>query len=79
MTQDGLDRAYVDWQCNTFKMDNTLVYHILSMIFIDTDVYVCLKQRKRSKDGRSVFINIQKWFFDPDHVIRQATEAERKL
>ena len=40
ITQDGLDREYVDWQCDTFKIDNALVYHILSNIFMDTDAYV---------------------------------------
>ena len=36
-TQDCLDRAYVSWQCDVFKIDNSLVYHIISKIFMDKD------------------------------------------
>ena len=38
-TQDWLDTRCVDIQCNTFKIDNALVYHILSKIFTDMSAY----------------------------------------
>ena len=38
-----------------------------------------MKQRKATKDGRAVFFDIHKKFLDPDHVARQATDAEGKL
>ena len=50
MTQDSLDRAYVSWQCNTFKVVKALVYHILSKIFMDMDAYVYMRQRKSRLD-----------------------------
>ena len=28
MTQDCINRAYVSWQCDTFKINNSLVYCI---------------------------------------------------
>ena len=40
MSQDSLDRVYLDQQCNAFKIVNALVYHILSKIFMDMDAYV---------------------------------------
>ena len=39
-TQECLDKAYVGCQCDTFKIDNAFMYHILSMIFMYMDVYV---------------------------------------
>ena len=38
-----------------------------------------MKQRKSIQDGWAVYFDIHKWFVDPDHVAKQATEAERKL
>ena len=50
-TQDGIDRAYVDWQCDTFMIDNVLMHHILLKIFTDMDAYIYVKQRKSTNDG----------------------------
>ena len=44
MTQDRLDRAYLSSQCDTFKIDNALVYQ-------DMDAYVYVKQRKSMQDS----------------------------
>ena len=79
MTQDMLDRAYFSYQCDIFKIDNALVYHILSNML--TDMYACvyMKQRRGIQDGQAVFFDIQKPFLGPDHVARQAPEAETKL
>ena len=46
LSQDSLDRAYLDHQCDTFNIDNALVYQILSNIFMDMDAYVYVKQKK---------------------------------
>ena len=40
MTQDSLNRAYVSWHYNTFKIDNASMYCILVKIFMDMDTYV---------------------------------------
>ena len=61
MTKNGLDRANVDCQCDSFKLNNILVYHILSKIFIDKEMYVYVKQRKRIH-GQALFFNIHKCF-----------------
>ena len=39
LTQEYLDRVYLSYQCNKFKIDNTLVYQILSTDFMDMDAY----------------------------------------
>ena len=46
MTQETLDRAYLNYQVNSFKIDNALVHQILSKVFTDMDVYVYVKERK---------------------------------
>ena len=46
LSQDCLERVYFDYQCDTFKIDNALVYQILLKICMDMDAYVCMKQRK---------------------------------
>ena len=38
--QDSLDRVYVDHQADTFKVDNSMVYQILSKMFKDMDAFV---------------------------------------
>ena len=43
------------------------------------DAYVYVKQQKHLQDGQSVFFNVHKCFICPDHVARQAADAERKL
>ena len=48
MTQD-LDRVYVNGLCDTFKIYNALVYHILLKIFIDMDANVYMKERKNDR------------------------------
>ena len=37
MNQEALDWVYLDYQCKTFKIHNTLVYQILSKVFTDMD------------------------------------------
>ena len=46
LSQDCLERVYFDYQCDTFKIDNALVYQILLKTCMDMDAYVCMKQRK---------------------------------
>ena len=48
-------------------------------MFTDTDAYIYMKQRKGKQDSQAMFFDIDKQFLSPDHVARQATEAERKL
>ena len=79
MTQEILNRAYLSYQVDTFKIDNALVYQILSKVSTDMDTYVYVKQRKGIQDGQAVFFNIHKHFLGPEHVARQAAEAEEKL
>ena len=51
LTSDVLDRAYPDYQCDKFTVNNALVYQILSKVFTDMDAYVYMKQRKSTQDG----------------------------
>ena len=51
LTQDSLDRAYFNHQCDTFKINNALVYQIISKIFVGTDAYVYGKQSNTTQDG----------------------------
>ena len=78
MTQDGLNKTYVSWQCDTIKVDNALVHQILSKIFMDMDAYVNLQQRKYHY-GQTVYFDVHQWFLSSDQVIRQDIEAEKKL
>ena len=78
-TQNCLNIAYINWHYDTFKLDNASVYPFLLKIFMDTDTYVYVKQRKSIQDGQFVFFDIHKHFFGHDHVAMQAIEAERKL
>ena len=43
LSQDSLNRVYLDEQCDTYKIDNALVYQILSKMFMDMDAYVYVK------------------------------------
>ena len=48
-------------------------------MFTDMDTYVYVKQRKAMQDGQVVYFNIHKHFLGPNHVARQAADADRKL
>ena len=50
MTQDLLDRAYLVHGADTFKIDNAMVYQILSKIFTDMNAFVHMKQRRATQD-----------------------------
>ena len=43
LTQECLDRIYLSCHCDTFKIDNALVYQILLKVFTDIDVFVYMK------------------------------------
>ena len=73
-----MDRVYLDHQVNTFKIDNAMVYQILS-VFTNTDTYVYRKQRKATQDGQALYFNIYKRFIGPDHVAMQAVDSEEKI
>ena len=45
LTEEFLDGLYFSYQCDIFKIDDTLVYQVLLKIFIDVDEYVYMKQR----------------------------------
>ena len=77
MTQDTLDRAYLRHQ--VVKIDNAMVYQILSKVFTDMKAFVYMKQRKPLQDGQAVYLDIHEHFLGPDHVVRQATGAHGKL
>ena len=79
LSQDSLERAYVDHHDNTFKVYNAIVYQILSKMFTDTNAFVYMKQSKATQYGQTVFFDIHKRFLGPDHVARQAPDAEEKL
>ena len=55
------------------------MYQMLSKIFMDTDSYVYMKQRKGMEDCQAMFFDNHKHFLGPDHVAMKATDAERKL
>ena len=48
LTQECLDKVYFSYQCDTFKIDNVLVYQIL-IVFMDMDAHVYEKQRKSTQ------------------------------
>ena len=60
MVQDSLDRAYLSYQCDTFKIDNALVYQILTKMFMDMDTYVDMKGRKGIQYDQAVFFDVHK-------------------
>ena len=43
LTQETLDRAHLSHQVDTFKINNAMVYQILSKVFIDMDPFVYVK------------------------------------
>ena len=73
------ETACISWQCDTFKLDNALVYHNLLKIFIDTDACMYMTHRKSKYNGWAAFFDINKQFLCIDCVARQAPEAEQKL
>ena len=78
LNQESLDRVYLDYKCDTFKIDNALVYQILSKVLKEINKYVYVKHRKSMQDSWAVFFNVHKHFLGPDHVAKQAADAERK-
>ena len=40
LTQKCMDRIYLRWKCDIFKIDNSLVCQILSTIFTNMEAYV---------------------------------------
>ena len=72
-----LDKFYYLYEVGTFKINNMLVCQIFCKIFMDTDAYVYVKQRRDLQDGQAVYFDIHKQFLGPDHVARQATKAEK--
>ena len=76
LNKDSLYRVYVDYQTDAFKVDNAMVYQMLTEMFTDTDAFVYVKQRKSIQDGQAVFFDIHKHFLSIDHVAKQATDAE---
>ena len=79
LSQDSLERVYVDHQADTFNVDNAMVYQIFSKMFTDMDAFVYVKQRRGTQDSQAVFFNVHKHFLYPDHMARQAAGAERKV
>ena len=77
-TQSCLDRAYVSWSAGS--VIHSRHWCIISpQIFLQgMDAYVYSKQRKSMQDGQTVFFNINKEFLNPDNVVRQATDGEKK-
>ena len=73
-TQEALDRVYLEYQCDTLKVDNALVYLIFSKMFTDNDTYVYMKKKKSMQDGPVVYFDIHKRFFGHGHVAMQAAE-----
>ena len=43
---------------NTFKIDNALVYHVLSKILTDMDAYTSMKYRKIMQDDQPVYFDV---------------------
>ena len=76
--QETLDRVYHHYQCNIFMINNVLVYHILSKLFMDMGEDIYAKQRISTQDGHLVFFDIHQHFLGPNHVTRQATDAENR-
>ena len=58
LNQETLDRTYLDHPCDTFKINNAMVYQILSKMFMDMDNYIYVKQRKSMQDGQCFSMSI---------------------
>ena len=81
MNQECLDRAFVSWHCDTFKINNVLVFHILWKIFMEMDAYVYglyIHEAKRGYTGwSSCVLQHSQAFLSSYHVVSQV--VERKL
>ena len=77
LNQNLLGMVHLDHQCDTFKINNALVYQILSKVFTDMDVCVYIKQRKSTQDGQAVFFGIRKQFLGPDNMQQMQKESCR--
>ena len=63
LSQDSINRVYLDHHANTFKVDNnTIVDLILSNMFTDMDAFVYMKQRRCMQDSQAVFFDAHKHF-----------------
>ena len=51
MNEESLDRVYLDYQCDTFKINNASLYQILLKVIISMDAFVYMKQRKSIQNG----------------------------
>ena len=77
--KDWLNKKYLYYQCDSFKINNASVYNILSRVFTDLDVFVYKKQRKSSFGRQAVIFDIHQQYLGPYHVDRQVAEAGRNL
>ena len=53
MIYDWLDMKNVDSQYDVFQNDDALMYHIISKLFTNADLYCHLKQRKSMQDDQA--------------------------
>ena len=82
-TQECLDNAHVSWKCDIFKINNALVYHILSKIFIEwihmytqNRVRVCRTVKLHSSTSISDFLVMTMW---PGRLQKQEKAAKLSL
>ena len=79
LSWDSLDRVYLEYQCDIFKINNALVYQILLKMITDKDACFYVKHRKNTENGQTMLFHVHKQYLGPDHVARQVVEAEKKL
>ena len=60
MTQDNLDRIYLSYQCDAFKIDYAMVHQTLLKMFTDAYACVYVKLRKAMQESQAVFFDIHK-------------------
>ena len=65
LTQEFSDRVFLSYQYIIFNIDNALVHNIISMMFMDTDSYIYMKQRKSKQGDQAVYFNVHKHFVGP--------------
>ena len=68
----------VDSKYDAFHSDNALMYHTISKLFTDMDLY-CHVKRERVSKMIKLCLDIIKQLLGPSQCVRQATYAERKL
>ena len=63
LNQKSLHKVSLDHQADKFKIDNAMVYQILSKVFTDKVTYVYVKERKAMQDGWavSIFSTLTMW------------------